>query len=266
MRAQAQSAAPTPARAQAYTLFRPVPRDSLRELRPDRPGFSESPFTVDAGHFQLESDLFRLLNHREPGHRERDFFFNHALLKLGLSQRTDLGVEVDSYSWEKEWTDQQPPERRRGFGDLTLRLKHTLIGEEGKPAALGIIGTLRLPVGHTVGTSAAEYGLIVPFAYDFSKKLNTQLQLRSDLLAEPDGRHFLMLTPSTAIDYEFSPFLSTFAELAGQWDVRQAAWQASLNLGPQLHFGDNLILDCGTHLALTKEASQEYFLGFSFRI
>ncbi|WP_167852165.1 transporter [Hymenobacter elongatus] len=262
----AQTAQHTPAKGQAYTLFRPVPRDSLEELRPDRPGYSESPFTVDAGHFQLESDVFRLLTRRESDGRKQDIYLNYMLLKLGLTTHTDVQAEFGSYSWKKHTRDQQEPERHQGFGDLTVRVKRNLLGADGQADALALIGFARLPVGRAVGTSATEYGLMAPYSHDFSKQLNLQLQLRSDLSYDGDLRQrFLMLAPSTAIDYEFSAFLSAFAEVVGIWDTRQAAWQASFNVGPQLHLSDNVIVDFGTHLALTTEIDQEYFLGFSFR-
>jgi hypothetical protein len=41
-----------------YTLFNPTPDHLLRDLTTDRPYISESPFTVDAGHIQIESNLF----------------------------------------------------------------------------------------------------------------------------------------------------------------------------------------------------------------
>ena len=40
-----------------YTLFNPTPRDLMRELSADRPDKTESAFTVDAGHFQIEADI-----------------------------------------------------------------------------------------------------------------------------------------------------------------------------------------------------------------
>src|SRR5512140_1526866 len=39
-----------------YNLFHPTPHDLMRELTPDRPDKTESPYTVDAGHLQLEMD------------------------------------------------------------------------------------------------------------------------------------------------------------------------------------------------------------------
>ena len=38
-------------------LFNPTPREAMRELSTDRPDQTESPFTVDAGHVQVEMDL-----------------------------------------------------------------------------------------------------------------------------------------------------------------------------------------------------------------
>src|SRR5687768_14901434 len=49
---------PTSARKQAFTLFDPTPKHLMREMSTDRPDTTESPFTVDAGHFQVELSLF----------------------------------------------------------------------------------------------------------------------------------------------------------------------------------------------------------------
>ena len=52
----------TPARPDpdkdCYNLFKPVPDDLLRDMDTDRPDKSNSPHTLDAGHFQVETGLF----------------------------------------------------------------------------------------------------------------------------------------------------------------------------------------------------------------
>src|SRR5271170_5612690 len=48
--------APPPDKSQ-YTLFNPVPDDLMRSFSTDRPTKSDTPYTVDAGHFQYEADL-----------------------------------------------------------------------------------------------------------------------------------------------------------------------------------------------------------------
>ncbi len=50
---------------QRYNLFHPTPKDSLREMDPDRPNVTESPYTVDAGHVQYEAD-FCVMNTKQP--------------------------------------------------------------------------------------------------------------------------------------------------------------------------------------------------------
>jgi hypothetical protein len=40
-----------------FTFFHPTPTNLLRELSVDGPGATESPYTVDAGHFQAELTL-----------------------------------------------------------------------------------------------------------------------------------------------------------------------------------------------------------------
>src|SRR5207247_8308607 len=42
-----------------YTLFNPTPRELMREMNTDRPDKTESPYTVDAGHFQVEADVLK---------------------------------------------------------------------------------------------------------------------------------------------------------------------------------------------------------------
>ena len=48
------------ARKRAYTLFKPVPKVLMRSLSTDRPDATESAYSVDAGHFQVETDVLRL--------------------------------------------------------------------------------------------------------------------------------------------------------------------------------------------------------------
>jgi hypothetical protein len=53
--------APVEAKAEdesQYTLFNPTPVDKMRAFNTDRPTKSNVPYTVDAGHFQYEGDLF----------------------------------------------------------------------------------------------------------------------------------------------------------------------------------------------------------------
>ena len=160
--ARAQAPAKTSPYDSAHFSWRkPVPRNRLRELQPDRPGVTESPFTVDAGHFQLEMDALRLINSSSgSAERQREWHAAYSMLKLGLSRRTDLQLELPLYSVFK----QQPadpaegPERHAGFGDMTVRLKHNFVGDDQLGHfAMAVMGYARLPTGGPVGSSMRQW-------------------------------------------------------------------------------------------------------------
>ncbi|OUJ75099.1 transporter [Hymenobacter crusticola] len=251
-----------------YKLFNPTPRKYMRPLVPDRPGITDSPYTVDAGHFQLEDDGFRLINGRQRGSHEREFYVNHMLLKLGLTDKTDVQLQVESYIVDKQWQDSgnDSPLRQAGFGDLTLRVKRNIVGDDNKPFALAVLGLVRMPTGHNVGEGGTELGLSVPVVYKLPHHWNVGGQVAGVWSYDREtSSHYSQLTPTLTVDREFAKWLEGFVELVGYWDMRGAAWRTSVNLGPQFDIGDNLQIDFGTHIALDRQTDHEYFIGFSFR-
>lgn len=52
------SVAAQPPDKSSYSLLNPTPRELMREMSTDRPDATESPYTVDAGHFQAELSFF----------------------------------------------------------------------------------------------------------------------------------------------------------------------------------------------------------------
>ncbi|GGE98367.1 transporter [Hymenobacter cavernae] len=266
--ARAQTNDTIPVNKHQYSLFNPTPRKYMRPLVPDRPGITDSPYTVDAGHFQLENDGFRLINGREGQSRDRELYLSHVLLKLGLTDKTDVQLQVNSYSINKHWETPSTasPERQAGFGDLTFRVKRNILGDDNKPFALAVLGLVRLPTGGTLGEGGTEVGFSVPAVYKLPHNWNVGGQVAGVWSYDRETTsHFMLLTPTFTIDREFTKWLEGFAEIVGYWDMRQSAWRSSINLGPQFDIGDNLQLDFGTHLPLNHQTDREYFIGFSFR-
>ena len=251
-----------------FNLFHPTPRRLMRPLVPDRPGVTESPYSVDAGHLQYETDVLRLLTRREGPAHGHDWYANHFLAKIGLTNRTDLQVALNSYTYSGNYDDADPSQnqRVRGVGNLTLRLKHTLVGDDNSRWALGLIGYVQLPTGGAVGDGGYEPGLSLPAVFQCTKAWSIGGQVAANLFYDREqSQHYVQLTPTFATDYQFTKVVQAFVELVGYWDVRQASWGSSVNLGPQLDISDNVQLDFGAHLPLTHSVDREYFLGLSFR-
>lgn len=161
------------ARKREYTLFKPEPRALMRLLSTDRSDATESAYSVDAGHFQVETDVLRLGRSRlkrQPV-AQQELRFNHANLKLGLTHNVDLQVVVESYTVQTEG-EGATGTRRAGFGDVTLRLKRNLWGNDGGPTGCALMPFVKLPTGRNCGNGAwggrhrhAVFGAVAPQFY-----------------------------------------------------------------------------------------------------
>lgn len=262
---------PCPYDSAHFSWRKPVPRNRLRPLRPDRPGTTESPFTVDAGHFQLETDLTRLIN--APGSEEdpqqRTWHVAYALVKLGLGRKTDLQVELPLYAAQKQRPEgTEEWENSRGFGDVAVRLKHNFLGDDQKgPLAASVVAFVRVPTGASgVSNTRPEYGLILPVNVEVGDTYNLEAQLETDLDYDPEqAQRYLRLMPSVALDRQFGKKLGLLLEGAFPWNTEQHRWHAQLNVAPTFNVTDNFQLDAGTHIALNTRTQREYFVGLTVR-
>jgi len=99
---------PEPDKSQ-YHLFNPTPRELMRELSPDRPDATESPITLDAGHYAVEVSVF---DWRHDG-RDDSYTAMATNFKVGLTNNMDLQTVFDAYTWEEP----EAGEGAEGFSD-----------------------------------------------------------------------------------------------------------------------------------------------------
>jgi hypothetical protein len=112
-----------------YDLFNPTPRELMRPLSTDRPDVTESPYTVDAGHFQVELSFFEYARDNGGNVDEWDVLpFN---VKVGLTNNVDLELLVVPYVSVDVDNPFGGGNDGSGFGPLTLRAKINLWGNDG---------------------------------------------------------------------------------------------------------------------------------------
>src|SRR5262245_62336069 len=75
-----------------YTLFNPTPVDLRRPYNTDRPSKTDSPFTIDAGVFQIESDVPNWTLDYENGVRTRTWIVGNTSFKVGLTNWMDFDL------------------------------------------------------------------------------------------------------------------------------------------------------------------------------
>lgn len=64
----------------------------MRGFETDRPDVTESAYTVDVGHFQIETDLFKTERYNIDQVKTINNYINTANLKLGITNSTDFQV------------------------------------------------------------------------------------------------------------------------------------------------------------------------------
>src|SRR5438132_1967287 len=134
-----------------YTLFNPTPPPLMRELAADRPDKTDCPFTVDAGHFQVEMDFANLTYNRPNSTRGNTRFTSYDVapmnLKVGLLNSLDFQLVLVPYHWERtEERTARITERKSGFDGITPRFKMNLIGNDRGSFALALLPYVKVPL------------------------------------------------------------------------------------------------------------------------
>ena len=257
----------------AYNLFHPTPSEHVREMNTDRPDQTESPYTVDAGHFQLETDIGYAVfaNDYAGGGDTRTTTWGVAPLnlKLGLFNNVDVQLVVDTYvhSRVENWLNGSVT-RTSGFGDLQTRLKMNFWGNDGGKTAFGIMPFLKWPLPHSnLRNGRTEGGVIFPFALDLGRGLSLGAMTEFDLVAGDAGSHDAQFVNSITVGRTVTRRLGIYAEfLVVTRPSPDFRWQGQADTGWTYALRENLHLDAGCNFGVTQSAPGfRPFVGLSLR-
>jgi hypothetical protein len=261
------AAAPAPDKS-SDTLFNPVPDNLLRSLNTDRPTKSNSPVTVDAGHFQIESDLFNDTHSNAGGVTTRLYTAFDPVLKLGVTNNIDLEVQFTGYNWLETAVPGAGTYRQSGVGDLYLRAKVNLFGNEGGPA-LALIPYVKLPAAaQGIGNGHTEGGVIAPFTYPLPLDFTLLIMPEIDVLKNyADAGHHFSYTQLINISHPIGPHVTIYGEFysALGTDARTPPVY-TLDTALAWSVTDTLQLDVGANVGLNRAAPNlQLYAGISKR-
>jgi hypothetical protein len=181
-------AAPAPDKS-GFTLFNPTPTADLRSFCTDRPTKSTGPCTVDAGHFQVESDVFNYTADRSGGLDTDTWLVTNPTFKLGVTNTADVELNVTPYEVVTT-RDRTTGAKTRvsGIGDLYAKVKVNLNGDEGGDFALAINPYIKAPTARAgIGNGAVEGGVIIPMTVNLPMNWQLTIDPEVDLLADSSG-------------------------------------------------------------------------------
>ncbi len=255
-----------------HTLFHPTPSEWMRPMSTDRPDQTESPYTVDAGHFQVEMDVVSAVFDRDRfgGDDVRTTAWGTSLnLKAGLLNNTDIQFALDSYTEARvEDREANTVDKASGFGDLQTRLKINLWGNDGGSTAFAVMPFVKWPLtrsslrnGKTEGGGIFILGCELPAGWDSS--MMTEYDFVSDGAGGYDTEFVNSGTLGHAIIGKLDGYLEFFSIVSTAGD---SGWQGQVDIGFTYAFNKNTQFDLGCNFGVTKSAPDfNPFVGFSFR-
>ncbi len=256
-----------------FNLFNPTPGDQTRPLSTDRPGKTHSSLTVDAGHFQLESDFWNYTWDRFTRDRTttRAYSVANPFLKLGVTNWAEIEVQIPTYnSLSVRSRDGMGNLRARGFGDLLIGGKINLFGNDGGDRALALYPLIKLPTAaRGLGNNMVEYTLNVPYTIALPARFSITLEPAVGLLRNlnKQGYHadyqFLANLNRPIIGETVTAAIEIAAEFTTDHNIRRR-----YTIDPSLQWlvTPALQLDVGAYIGLNKNAPDyNPYVGISFR-
>lgn len=255
-----------------YHLFNPAPVALMREMATDRPDKTESPFTVDAGHYQIETSLLDYTydhdNPDKPDTRTDKFSVAPTNLKAGLLNNVDLQLVINPYITEHTKSS-GVIERKNGFGNLITRLKVNVWGNDGGKTAFAVMPFLKFPTnGANLGNDALEGGVIFPLAVELLNNwgmgLMTEFDFNQDSADEDYHTKFInTITFGHQIIGNWDGYVEFYSNVSTEEGSR---WIGTVDTGLTYALTKDIQLDIGVNVGVTKSADDlNPFAGLSIR-
>jgi len=253
-----------------FSIFHPVPDPLMRELCPDRPDKTESPYTLDAGHYQLEMDFANFTYVQTDNTITRAWNITPFNLKAGLTHSIDFQLVFDNY--EHVHTQDRITGMttvQSGIGDLTSRLKINLWGDDGGKTAFGLLPFVKFPTSTDgLGNNAVEGGLILPLAVKLPGGFDLSLETAASCLRnDQGGGYHADFINSVSCDHALIGKLSGYVEFFSELSTEtHSGWVGTVDTGLEFLVSENVQLDCGCNFGVTESADDfNPFAGITVR-
>lgn len=254
-----------------YDLFHPTPDNLLRSFSADRPSQSTGPYTVDAGHFYVETSALSYLFDESGGTTTQQWNVFPLNLRLGLTNNIELDLAYSDY-FHLQIHDRSAgvTEIQNGFGDFVLQSKINLLGDDGGKVAFGLLPFVKFPTStDDLGNNFVEGGLGFPLQIALPGGFGLGLETGVNYLRNSanTGYQSAFVNAILVSHNLFSDKLSSYLEFYDVANTDSEGTNAAyIDTGLVYQILPNAEIDLGCNFGLT-EAAPEFqpFTGFSFR-
>jgi hypothetical protein len=256
-----------------YNLFNPTPDDEMRKFTPDRPAKGYSVRTIDAGHVELETDFVSTTYSKYLGITTHSFQGFDPNLKIGITNWADFEIQFNGLQSQQSFDSSTGASvaHGAGFGDVFLRTKINLFGNDSGPLGLAIIPYVKLPSSAAViSNGAVESGVIAPLALRLPQDYIVTLMTEVDQLKNTDdSRRYTNFVNLIGISHPLPGVegANAMVELYSSSGTDPASPQIyTFDAAMNFRLDKHTILDVGLNLGLNKAAPKaQVYSGISVR-
>lgn len=255
-----------------FNLLNPTPTEYLRAMDRDGPGTTESPYTVDAGHFQVEMTMVDYTYDRESFDTTTKRFQAWEIasmnLKLGLLNQLDAQLVLETYNLVFEREDGSRV-TRRGFGDTRFRLKYNFWGNDGGRTAFAATPYVKFPTSQEgIGNRGVEGGLVLPLEVELPSDFYLAWTTRFDAVRnEGESGYHAEFVNSVEFGRDLFGNLSGYLEFFSAVSTKRGAdWEGTFDPGLIYKVTENLQFIIGLNIGVTRPADDwDAFAGMTWR-
>jgi hypothetical protein len=273
--ARADDAAPSDSGApdkSGYNLLNPTPDDEMRKFAPDRPGKGFSVRTIDAGHVEVEMDTFNETYSKYLGIATRSIQALDPNVRIGITNWAEFDIQFNGLQSARSLDSGSGAivANGTGFGDVVLRTKMNLFGNDDGPVGLAIIPYVTVPSSAPViSNGAVEGGLIVPLALRLPQDYLVTLMTEVDALKDDQNRREANFVNLIGVTHPLpgvegaNAMVELFSSVGSD---RATPPIYTFDLGMNFRLDQHTILDVGLNLGLNNAAPKvQIYTGISVR-
>ena len=251
----ASGAATTQSATQSPSAAADAP-PALSSICTDRPTKSNYACTVDAGHFQYESDVVNGSFLRLDGVTTDTWLIVNPTLKYGLAPNVDVELNFSPFEIVRTHDNSGNGQTLTGVSDLFLRMKYEFLNPDGGDLQATILPYVKAPTARTgIGNGAVEGGLILPVNYEINSKLTLTTVPEVDFLKDAvgNGRH-VNTVQLINLGVSLPNGFTLYGELWGDWNFDPAGTTRQFSADTALAYGVTpyLQLDVGANFGLNR--------------
>lgn len=252
-----------------YNLFTPVPDALLRDFDTDRPDKANSPRTLDAGRFQIETGFGSYSRNKDSGVLSENFSWADTTLRMGLNSWAELQLEVPPFQENRSTNTASKATRvNGGMGDLAFLFKTNFWGNDEGRSAAGMAVSMKLPTAsHQISNGKVEGSIL--FLTDFKLAGDFDLGINNGvgIAANDQGCHDVNVVNVISLSHQIIGPVSGYTEFFSSIPTTHGHdWEGTIDTGLLWIVNKKFQVDVGVNFGVTDSASDlQTFVGASCR-